>query len=591
MTENGKARSELLVRQGAAAQAEPGKALRSGPVVLCAPAIAGESLASQVSRYHIASGNRTTLQTYQELFGRAPFRLTFWIPSHLSPLMRWFAGEPAEVMHRLLRQSTLFPLFEMFCGARFAPADARAVDDVLRRLPKRIVAESGCTRVCPQCIVEDWRDYGTPIIRLAHQIPGVSVCDRHGVALRDRCRDCRCPFERKDELILAPWNGCPGCHARIEQHAYKARVSLNSKHHQFARFARRLLEAEFTPVSSDALVDLYRLKLKQLGLFRKHTIDRIALERELRAFWGDEEIARLDPARRAGRTTGWFHIFVASATWEVPLGRHLLLSYFLFRDEGAFLDHYRAAAARPARVAKRSTLPRQRTSTDDRCAAQMLMCEILEASKRIPSCDIDALWQRHYGLMKRLIRHDPQALPKLEQKLAAGGRGDQKLPRRVRGVHADDNAWAARLRQCAAEFYRSHQFPQRATRNRLLTIVGWKRGGFCDSTAFPALSAALDEFAESAWHFYLRRILWVLAQDYGRGLSSSKVIRRSGVEYHRATVLIEDCRRRGIPDGLTPETIMDTIRSWQIGTQWEGPCPDRVFPPSGRRHQQLHFSG
>jgi TniQ len=415
MTENAKARADLLVRQ-VAAQAEPGV----GPVALCAPAIAGESLASQVSRYHIASGNPTTRQTYQELFGRAPFSLTSWIPSYLSPLMRWLDDEPAEVMHRLLRQSTLFPLFEMFCGARFAPADARAVDDVLRRLPKRIVAESGWTRVCPPCIVEDWRDYGTPIIRLAHQISGVSVCERHGVPLLDRCPACRCPFERKNDLILAPWNGCPACRARVEEeHAYKARASLNSKPHQFARFARRLLEAEFAPDSKDRLVDLYRLKLKQLGLFRKHTIDRITLERELRAFWGDEQIARLDPAQRAGRTTGWFHIFVASATWEVPLGRHLLLSYFLFQDEGAFLSHYRAAAARPAPVAKRSRLPRQRTSTDDRSAAQMVMCEILDASKRIPGCDIDALWQSHYGLMKRLIRHDPQALPKLEQKLAA----------------------------------------------------------------------------------------------------------------------------------------------------------------------------
>lgn len=151
MTENAKARADLLVRQ-VAAQAEPGV----GPIALCAPAIAGESLASQVSRYHIASGNPTTRQTYQELFGRAPFSLTSWIPSYLSPLMRWLDDEPAEVMHRLLRQSTLFPLFEMFCGARFAPADARAGDDVLRRLPKRIVAESGWTRVCPPCIVEDW---------------------------------------------------------------------------------------------------------------------------------------------------------------------------------------------------------------------------------------------------------------------------------------------------------------------------------------------------------------------------------------------------------------------------------------------------
>jgi hypothetical protein len=151
-------------------------------------------------------------------------------------------------MHRLLRQSTLFPLFEMFCGARFAPADARAVDDVLLRLPKRIVAESGWTRVCPPCIVEDWRDYGTPIRTIS--------------------------FWRRGTVAPHVVRGLK------EEHAYKARASLNSKPHQFARFARRLLEAEFAPVSKDRLVDLYRLKLKQLGLFRKHTIDRIALERE-----------------------------------------------------------------------------------------------------------------------------------------------------------------------------------------------------------------------------------------------------------------------------------------------------------------------
>jgi TniQ len=219
-------------------------------------------------------------------------------------------------MHRLLRQSTLFPLFEMFCGARFAPADACAVDDVLRRLPKRIVAESGWTRVCPLCIVEDWRDYGTPVIWLAHQIPGVSVCDRHGVPPLDRCPDCHCPFERKNDLILAPWSGCPACRARIEEaHAYKEGASPDSTAHQFAHFARHLLETKSAPASRPALVALYKQRLKQLGIFRKHTVDRIALKRELQAFWGDEQIARSDSLIvRNGQDTHQVHVALTLKT-------------------------------------------------------------------------------------------------------------------------------------------------------------------------------------------------------------------------------------------------------------------------------------
>ncbi|CAG9228549.1 TnsD domain-containing protein [Paraburkholderia tropica] len=559
---------------------------------LCAPAIVGESLASQVSRYHIASGHPTTGQTYEELFQRRPFALTSWIPYYLSPLLVRLKGEPHEVMRRLLCQSTLFPLFEMFNGARFEVTSLHAVDAALRQLPKRIVAESGWTRVCPQCLTDDLRDFGTPTIRLAHQIPGVSVCDRHGALLFDRCPACRCPFERPNDLVLAPWTGCSACRVRLNEfHACGETEWQDSKLHRFAQFARRLLEADFTPISRYALRDMYRRRLIELGISKKNQVDRIVLERELLSFWGGDQIARIDPARRLGRTSGWFHILVGSVCWEVPLGRHLLLSHFLFETDEDFLAHYSAAGSRPAAVAGRSPHMNRGSSISDRSGCQVIMATLLDASRQIPGCDVDALWQRHYGLMKRLVRRDPQALSRLEKVIASRDLCERIRPGKKRSAHAEDDALAESLRRSSVEFFESPQRPQKGTRNRLLMSIGWRRGALADPIAFPALSSALEEFAESAWHFYLRRLLWAFSQRSGGALNFCEIKGLSGIEYHRLTVLLEDVRRRGVPDGLTSSGIMDTIRLWRIGFQWEGPCPDRIFPPAGRRHQQLRSSG
>ncbi|WP_241379956.1 hypothetical protein, partial [Escherichia coli] len=53
------------------------------PLTLCAPAIPGEGLISQVGRYHVISGNRTTPETFAELFRRKPFPLTQWVPPYI----------------------------------------------------------------------------------------------------------------------------------------------------------------------------------------------------------------------------------------------------------------------------------------------------------------------------------------------------------------------------------------------------------------------------------------------------------------------------------------------------------------------------
>ncbi len=219
------------------------------------------------------------------------------------------------------------------------------------------------------------------------------------------------------------------------------------------------------------------------------------------------------------------------------------------------------------------------------------MQELLQSAKLIPDCDLDALWREHYGLMKRLVRHDTDAVSRLEQRLAANSARRERVSESgIRAAHADDVDWAMKVRQAAAEFYASPERPQKASCNRMLKLVGWRKGVGPDKVAYPQFSQELTALVESPWHFYLRRILWELAQPRAREGTSSRLTRRSGVEHHRAVAVLGECHRRGVPSGLKPSTVLATIREWEIDLQWEGPCPDRIFPLAGRSHQQ-HRSG
>lgn len=563
------------------------------PLTLCAPAIPGESLISQIGRYHVTSGNVTTRDTYAELFGRAPFQLTLWVPPRIGALGERFSGRPTVTIQRFLRESTLFPLLEMFTGAQFSAREEQDhIDAVLQSLPKRMVGAFGWTRLCPQCLTDDEETYGVSGILSAHQIPGVSTCFRHGIPLLDRCPHCRCPFERKNDLVLVPWEGCSACHRRLTGERVEGATAARADDHVtgFARFAARLLASGARGASREGLVRLYRTGIKELGLMRGSTVDRKELIRQLVDQYGEEFVKHVDPAYRTDRVSGWFHILVQSTTWETHLGRHLLLSHFLYEDADRFLTQYRQVALAQAlspgvRIVRPTSEMAMSTPGD-------LMQQVVDASKAIPNCDLDALWREHYGLMKRLVRQDHGALHKLQQELVRNVARKSKPARRAGpGPHPDDAAWAEKLRQSVPSFYNGPGYPQQGTRTRLLKRIGWKRNYTLDLPGFPQLRLALEAACESSWHFYTRRILWALTQPSARTLAPSQICNSSGVEWHKARALMDYCLQKGIPRNAGPSSLMTILRDWQIDLSWAGPCPERVFAKAGRDYQRRTRDG
>lgn len=85
----------------------------------------GELHASQSGQLHCESGNVSTQNTFSVAYGARPF---------------------------LLRHNTLYPLFEIFGNARYdTESDPKALRTQASRMQKRVVGESGSSRLCSEC--------------------------------------------------------------------------------------------------------------------------------------------------------------------------------------------------------------------------------------------------------------------------------------------------------------------------------------------------------------------------------------------------------------------------------------------------------
>ncbi|WP_112069820.1 TniQ family protein [Herbaspirillum rubrisubalbicans] len=152
-----------------------------------------ETLYSQCARFHSRSGYETPNLTGQLLFNdsqagryaQLPFGLSHFITcnfSSLSPL-------------QLLRQQTISNLYLAFMPEReiveFTSgrvAHRISVLDTKRGLFGHKDFLCHPLKFCPDCIALDIREKGFSYWHLAHQIPGIWICARHGTLLVKRIR-------------------------------------------------------------------------------------------------------------------------------------------------------------------------------------------------------------------------------------------------------------------------------------------------------------------------------------------------------------------------------------------------------------------
>ena len=575
----------------------------SGSQIYLFPLIYPDELhVSQASRFHNDSGNISTGISYQQLYESAPFCLTHWIPKYLERFAAKLPGDASQNVEKLLRQTTLFPLFEVYGNARLSlSGDAMPIANQIVSMPKRIVGASGKTYLCVDCLRCDRDEWGQPYIHRAHQIPGVQVCWRHEARLLSCCPNCGCPFERKNEFILTLWMSCEGCGLSLTEGGFYTPVhDAGASELSYAQFAREMLLSPTASLDAAQLAGIYKSRLIEMGFSRGSMIDRKAIVGALEEHYGKDALARIDSAYRLNKNQHWFSLAGESTVFDAPLPRHLALSHFLFGSTSAFWKFAEKPPKQPRAsitsieiIVMPSTqeigsaaIPLTRTQApshefaSERNSSRIRIEEIL---RQHPDWAMDDLWKSYPGLMKKLLRPNDDGLVWLETLLDNRDSMDSKMPASsMVTLHPDDLKWARNFAGTAVALYNSTDVPKKITRNFLMREAGWNRTNMPGPTRFPLARQQLELLKESDWHFYARRILWAKLHAGAVGASERGVLGASGIEHHQGLLVLEHFSSVQKSRILRLGTIMDILNEYKIPKDWEGPIRDQVFIKPGR---------
>ena len=565
--------------------------------------------ASQVGRLHRDSGNISTRQTYLDVYGTPPFRITQWIPSNLEKFAEKLPGTIHANLELLLQDNTVFPLFATFGNASLSSLDdARPVRDQIINLPKRIVGETGETLLCVACLRADRDDHETPYIHRSHQVPGVCVCWRHKTRLLSACPFCGCPFEPKADLVLAPWESCAGCGQYLPDATfYRPDENATERELEFAQFSYDLLQRATKPLTANTLATIYSERIAERGLNRgRTTIDRVALLAALEEHYGVALIKQVDSAYRNKRIQNWLRFCSPSGAFEAPLSRHLLLANFLFDTSDQFSKAAEDVLARPdehsqerrsvgkrplltnrskeARVGRVKTSPAisETLTSADAPERQTIAAVIIE----YPGITLAELWKRQHRAMKQFLKREPGGMTWLLNELTTRKtqeKGSVVNPHQGK-PSSDDMSLAQKFAATTLALYLSSDKPIKVTRNLIMRQAGCNQSCISDPERFPLARNQLDSLSESNWHFYARRYIWAKLTIGTAATSASSVISESGLEHHRGLVLGNFFSNLPNNRRLRDGTIVDILSEYDINKDWEGPVPDSKFYTPGRNY-------
>lgn len=150
---------------------------------------------STLVRYSLLSAFKLH-QVCQQIYGNSRKRIHPYVPAEVARFSTFFALDEFEV----LRNRTLFPLLQFVQPANIEELRERALfqrDSAL--FSKTVFAHSKIStfyglKHCPLCIEEELNRQGFCYWHIAHQLPGIEVCHRHGcylhgVAMGDGAKD------------------------------------------------------------------------------------------------------------------------------------------------------------------------------------------------------------------------------------------------------------------------------------------------------------------------------------------------------------------------------------------------------------------
>lgn len=549
-----------------------------------------ETIGSRAVRYHIRRANSSTTQTYKELFGKLPFPLTYTVQPNLDKLAERMPGNAVENQIQLEQQNTLMPLFRLFNGTSAASHSSAISEQVSATTSRRVVGATHYTNLCPDCLIQDEQEHGLPYLHRSHQIPGVTACWRHRRVLLDCCPSCSCPFSAKNELITTAWHGCTSCGKTTIDLAKQKYPEPSKTEIEFAIFAKDLLHFNELKLSNHLVFKMYIQRAQELGLgWGRDRINRTKLQVRAGKLFGTALLAKMDPAFKAGKLSGWFRALESSSI-EAPLHRHLIVSYMLFRNIAQFSKCAKKIVGAQAKDTNASQPPSAPTIDKKLDEINQIEGELIQTAVRY-EYDIEKLWRYKFSTMQRLVKLHPDAINNLEKKLKKKA-NKAIFPKRDDATRKEADAeadikWRDSILEAAKRLYAVEKRPIRISVNRVIEAAEFSPKG-CHhpiESRFPLARAAAIASGESIWHFYARRMLWTL-QALPDLDSPPRLIRQlSGLELYKGLAILEYFESHPRGGGPSIAGINTILEKHGIPRNWTGPCPERSFYAAGRAYR------
>lgn len=291
------------------------------------PLYPDELLYSTFARYHSYSGNENFKKTMRDLFGRNTVCSVTDLPCYLDLLSRLIPGK-AISKEKLLQEHTLMPYY-----SHFIPHER--LEDILFEMyfnnGGSIHMKVGLTangvkfprnlRYCTFCAKDDQNEYGLAYWHRSHQLPGVIVCYKHKIQLRES----NVPYtQRRNKHELIPLDSI------IKNISTKEVFVENQLSLFIAKNSHHLLNIKSDrPVRLDNIRYSYLHELQKLNMISaKGRIKFNSLIPSFNNYYGYDLLSVMGSKVEGDKHETWLHKALRSSGEVIHPLRHILLHGF-----------------------------------------------------------------------------------------------------------------------------------------------------------------------------------------------------------------------------------------------------------------------
>ena len=302
-----------------------------------------ESLYSWISRWATLSGYPTKRDAVKLLLGTDNKQLVSAFPSFIPETIKYSYKTSEELIkhHTILPYFRLFSKTEIYRGAEQALVSGKTefIHTRLSLIANRVPMLEPM-RFCPICSRIDLEYCGYTYWRINHQLPLVSICQKHQVKLHYHKlgrRALTLPDLSLSDIVIP------------------VDVSTSALH--LSELSRCALQYEGASLSSKVIRESYLHRLRELNLCSQNGgIKMDKLRKGLRSFWHDYDYQApynlISTLLSNGNTVSYpASIFYHNDSQHHPL-KHLIIIGFLFDNWDNFIEHLTKSCESPPEVKK-----------------------------------------------------------------------------------------------------------------------------------------------------------------------------------------------------------------------------------------------